>query len=233
MDKLTLNELIACIQRLLEVFMSALSTQEPTVRSPADPVAEMTMAASTEAASRALRAGARAPLFTLADASGNQVALENLLSEGPVVLHFSRGAWCSFGEEGFAEFAASYRDMNALGACAVSIAPPSQAAARNTPLPMRELRDPDMKIAQAYGLAFDLPAGLRPRYEALGYMPPSTRKAGTWLVPLPATYLLDRDGTIVLAFIDVDYRKHLDPRSLLTALRAVQARHATASHKPL
>jgi peroxiredoxin len=162
MDKLTLNELIACIQRLLEVFMSALSTQEPTVRSPADPVAEMTMAASTEAASRALRAGARAPLFTLADASGNQVALENLLSEGPVVLHFSRGAWCSFGEEGFAEFAASYRDINALGACAVSIAPPSQAAARNTPLPMRELRDPDMKIAQAYGLAFDLPAGLRP-----------------------------------------------------------------------
>jgi peroxiredoxin len=127
----------------------------------------------------------------------------------------------------------SYRDINALGACAVSIAPPSQAAARNTPLPMRELRDPDMKIAQAYGLAFDLPAGLRPRYEALGYMPPSTRKAGTWLVPLPATYLLDRDGTIVLAFIDVDYRKHLDPRSLLTALRAVQARHATASHKPL
>jgi peroxiredoxin len=213
--------------------MSALPTQENTALSPADSVAAMTMAASTEAASHALRAGARAPLFTLADASGNQVALENLLSKGPVVLHFSRGTWCSFGEEGFAEFAATYRDVSALGACAVSIAPPCNAAARSTPLPMRELQDPDMKIARAYGLAFELPAGLRPRYEALGYVPPSTRKAGTWLVPLPATYLLDRDGTVVLAFIDVDYRRHFDPRSLLTALRALQARRASAGHRML
>jgi len=213
--------------------MSALPTQENTSLSPADPVAEMTMAASTGAALRALRAGTRAPLFTLADASGNPVSLESLLSEGPVVLHFSRGAWCSFGEEGFAEFAATYRDVSALGVCAVWIAPPCKVAARDTPLPIRELQDIDMKVAQAYGLAFDVPVGLRPRYEALGYVPPSTRKAGTWLVPLPATYLLHRDGTVVLAFIDVDYRKHFDPRSLLTALRALQARHATAGHRTL
>jgi len=45
------------------------------------------------------------------------------------------------------------------------------------------------------------------------------------LVPLPATYLVDRDGIVALAFIDVDYRRHVEPSSLLTALTALQARH--------
>jgi peroxiredoxin len=193
-----------------------------------DADAELAMAAASKAASKALGAGARAPLFTLADTHGRPVALENLLSMGPVVLHFFRGAWCSFGEESLAEFATTYRDVVALGASAVAIAPSSLPAVTSDALPMRELQDIDMKVARAYGLAFDLPPGLRPRYEALGYAPPSTRKAHTWLAPIPATYLLDRDGIIALAFIDVDYRKRFEPRSLLSALKALQARHAGA-----
>ncbi len=211
------------------------ASRQPDVDADAD--AELAMAAASAAASRALGAGARAPLFTLADAHGRHVALEDLLSTGPVVLHFFRGTWCSFGEESLAEFATTYRDVVALGASAVAIAPPSRPAAQSGPLPMRELQDVGMKVARAYGLAFDLPPGLRPRYEALGYAPPSTRKARTWLVPLPATYLLDRDSTVAMAFIDVDYRKRCDPRSLLNALKALKARRSPAlidcTHGPI
>jgi peroxiredoxin len=209
--------------------MSAARTQESAASRQADTDAELVMAASSEAASRALRAGARAPLFTLADVTGRQVSLEDLLSEGPVVLHFFRGAWCSFGEQSLAEFATTYQDVVALGASAVAIAPPCKLATQSAPLPMRELQDTDMKVSRAYGLAFELPAGLRPGYEEGGYTPPSTRKAGSWLVPLPATYLLDRDGVVALAFIDVDYRNHFESGSLLTALKALQARHAARS----
>jgi peroxiredoxin len=129
------------------------------------------------------------------------------------------------------EFAATYQDVTALGASAVSISPASKADAQSGPLAMRELQDIDMKVARAYGLAFDLPAPIRPRYEGLGYAPPSTRNARAWLVPLPATYLLDRDGIVALAFIDVDYRKRFEPESLLTALRALQARHAALGRR--
>jgi peroxiredoxin len=209
--------------------MSATRTRESRTSHQADTDAELAMAASSEAASRALRAGARAPLFTLADAAGRQVSLEDLLSEGPVVLHFFRGAWCAFGEQSRAEFASAYHEVVGLGASAVAIAPPCELAQQNAPLPMRELRDTDMKVSRAYGLAFELPVGLRARYEELGYRPPSTRKAGSWLVPLPATYLLDRDGVVALTFIDVDYRNHFESRSLLTALKALQAKHATRS----
>lgn len=210
--------------------MSA-KTDEGAARWQSDADAELAMAAASGAASRALRAGARAPLFTLADAAGRRVALEDLLSAGPVVLHFSRGIWCSFGEQSMVEFAATYQDVTALGASAVSISPASKADAQSGPLAMRELQDIDMKVARAYGLAFDLPAPLRPRYEGSGYAPPSTRNARAWLVPLPATYLLDRDGIVALAFIDVDYRKRFEPESLLTALRALQARHAALGRR--
>ncbi|WP_158936902.1 peroxiredoxin-like family protein [Burkholderia sp. S171] len=208
--------------------MSVAQIQESTSSNQADADAELAVAASMGAASRALRAGARAPAFTLADASGRKVVLEELLHAGPVVLHFVRGPWCSFGEESLAEFATVYQKVVELGASAVAIAPfasPFKAPSASVPMSMRELQDIDMKVGRAYGLAFDLPAGLRPRYEALGYVPPPTGRAGTWLVPLPATYLVDRDGIIALAFIDVDYRRHVEPGSLLTALRALHARH--------
>lgn len=206
--------------------MPALNIEQTPADRQADADAELAMAAATEAASKALQAGARAPLFSLADTDGKSMALEDLLGAGPVVLHFFRGNWCAFGEQSLAEFATTYQDVLALGASAVAIAPPSMPATPDKPLPMRELCDIDMKVARAYGLAFELPGSLRPRYESLGYTPPAVRKAGSWLVPLPATYLLDRDGTVALAFIDVDYRKRLEPASLLTALQSLQARHA-------
>jgi len=212
--------------------MSTIEKGSSTTSRQSDADAELAMAAASKVAASALRAGARAPLFTLADASGRRIALEALLSTGPVVLHFFRGAWCSFGEHSVAEFASMHQDVVSLGGSAVAIAPPSKPTVPSRPVPMPELQDIDMKVARAYGLAFDLPAGLRPRYEALGYTPPSTKRAGTSLVPIPATYLLDRDGTVALAFIDVDYRKRFEPASLLSALKAVQARHAMLPRSP-
>jgi peroxiredoxin len=207
--------------------MSAAHSLDSAASRRKDADAELAMVAANEAASKALRAGARAPLFTLEDAAGQHVALEDLLREGPVVLHFFRGAWCTFGEQSLLEFASMHEKVVALGASAVAIAPAGNAAPPSQPLPMLELQDINMKVARAYGLAFDLPTALRPTYERLGYAPPSTRNASTWLVPLPATYLIDRDGIVALAFIDVDYRKRLEPESLLTALRALQTRRAT------
>ncbi|WP_158903816.1 peroxiredoxin-like family protein [Burkholderia sp. L27(2015)] len=212
--------------------MSTIEKGSSTASRQSDADAELAMAAASKAAASALRAGARAPLFTLADASGRRIALEALLSTGPVVLRFFRGAWCSFGEHSVAEFASMHQDVVSLGASAVAIAPPSKPTVPSDPVPMPELQDIGMKVARAYGLAFDLPVGLRPRYEALGYTPPSTKRAGTWLVPIPATYLLDRDGTVALAFIDVDYRKRFEAASLLSALKAVQARHAMLPRGP-
>ncbi|MDW3686863.1 redoxin domain-containing protein [Cupriavidus sp. CV2] len=203
--------------------MSAAGTDRAIVGSEADADAELVVAASSEAASQALRAGRRAPAFALPDSTGRMVVLDDLLRNGPVVLCFSRGAWCSFGEQSLIDFAATtYPEILALGANAVAIVPPCSHAAPAAPLPMAQLTDSNMSVFRAYGLTFQLPPGLRPRYKALGYTPPSTRKVDSWLVPLPAIYLVDRDGIVAFAFIDVDYRNQLDGESLLRGLKALQ-----------
>jgi peroxiredoxin len=233
MDKLVETRLAWMPSRKGEK-MFATHTEDGLGSAQADLDAELTMAAAAEAASNALRAGSRAPLFTLPDAAGERVSLEDLLSAGPVVLHFFRGDWCTFGEQSLADFASHHADVIALGASAVAIAPPGKPAhTHNAAGGLRQLLDDGMKLARAYGVAFELPVRLRGRYEELGYQAPSDSKANRWLVTVPATFLLDRDGRIAMAYVDVDYRKRLDTGSLLSALKALQTRHAaTRSANP-
>ncbi|WP_420991968.1 redoxin domain-containing protein [Cupriavidus sp. 30B13] len=190
----------------------------------ADHAAEVAMAAAAGAVPGALRAGARVPAFALPDTRGRLVSLDHPLGAGPVVLNFLRGTWCAFGEESLAQLAATHERVVAAGAAAFAIAPPGRLPSTGTSLPVPELVDADMKVARAFGLAFELPAELRRRYLELGYVPPRTRKADSFLVPIPATYLVDQEGVIVLAHIDADYRHHLGNETLLGALRALQAR---------
>ncbi|GAC1045426.1 hypothetical protein thsrh120_54310 [Rhizobium sp. No.120] len=49
-------------------------------------------------------------------------------------------------------------------------------------------------------------------------------KPGKWMIPVPATYVIDRLGKVVLAAIDIDYRNRLDPTELLSALRRLGSR---------
>ncbi len=194
---------------------------------PTNADAELAIAATKDAASLALHAGMKAPLFTLPDASGELVRLEDLLAAGPVVLHFVRGAWCTFSDQSLSDFATTQREVSELGAEAVAIAPALFGTSASLGLPIRELQDADMRVARQFGLGFTLPTGLRPRYESLGYVPPPARSPGEWLVPIPATYVLDRQGTVVLALVDADYRNPFDRDSLLTALKSMPAKRAT------
>ncbi len=79
-------------------------------------------------------------------------------------------------------------------------------------------------MAAAYGLTLILPDALKASYAKAGYTPPTTSEHGKWIVPMPATYVIDRDGRIALASIDIDYRRRLDPAWILSALRCLRKR---------
>lgn len=89
----------------------------------------------------------------------------------------------------------------------VAIAPPAsqEFVADAARLPFTTLIDDGMKVAVAYGVAYSLPAELRPIYLERGYAPPRKARAAELLVRIPATYLVSPNGTIVLGAIDVDY----------------------------
>jgi peroxiredoxin len=191
-----------------------------------DTLAEIAASAAAAAVPRALRAGDHAPLFTLFDKRGAKVSLSALMASGPVVLTFLRGDWCTYGDTQLTQFKTFHARAAELGATATSIAPPGRNEdSLPDSLSVPELVDVNLRVARAFGLAFELPEPLHRAYRDLGYVPPRT-KAGSFLVPIPATYLIDQEGVIVLAYVDVDYRNGLDFGSLLTGLQALRARSA-------
>jgi peroxiredoxin len=45
---------------------------------------------------------------------------------------------------------------------------------------------------------------------------------------LPATYVIDTDGTMALAHVDVDYRNRLEPPEIITALQALAKKRSSS-----
>jgi len=195
----------------------------------ANAAAQLAMTAASNGVTRALHAGARAPSFVLPDKRGAKVALDRLLDSGPVVIHFLRGSWCAFGEDSLAHFAAMHAHITLTGAKAVAISPPDASPREASRLPVTELVDRDLRTTRAFGLTFNLPEALRGRYLDLGYVPPKLRNAGSFPVPVQATYLINEAGVVVFAHVDFDYRNALDGESLLRVLHALRARRNTQS----
>jgi peroxiredoxin len=181
---------------------------------------------------RARRAGTSAPPFRLRDHGGRQVSLKALTAAGPAVVHFDRGAWCTYCQSSLFDLAAAHHDIRAAGARVAVIAPPPSpkflagARASAARLPFTTLIDDELRVAIAYGVTYCLPARLRASYLERGYVPPHDPKKGEWLIPIRATYLIGRDGTILLSAVDVDYRNGPHAEQIVAALRALR-RHGT------
>jgi peroxiredoxin len=74
-------------------------------------------------------------------------------------------------------------------------------------------------IARSYGLIYRVSSVTEALLRGFGVELPVVNAAGSWELPVPATYVIDIHGTIRRAFVDADYRKRLEPQDLLTELR--------------
>ena len=70
-----------------------------------------------------------------------------------------------------------------------------------------------------HDLAFDLADELRPIYTRLGHALPDINGVDDWVLPLPATFVIAQNGTVALAFVEVDYRTRLEPAEIIATLR--------------
>lgn len=186
-----------------------------------------TALAATGIEQRAITTGDRAPDFRLPDARGGCVRLQDLLAKGPVVVSFYRGGWCPYCNLELRALQMALPEIKRLGAEVVAISPQtpdeSLSTAEKDELAFAVLSDVGSNTAKAYGIAFDLAEELRPIYARLGHALPDKNGDESWVLPIPATYVVDMDGKVALAFVDIDYRKRLEPAEILSALQAMTA----------
>jgi peroxiredoxin len=186
--------------------------------------ADMELAASG-IARRALKAGDRAPDFRLPDARGGYVRSRDMLTTGAVVLSFYRGGWCPYCNLELRALQKALPEITLLGAKLVAVSPQtpdeSLSTAEKSELTFPVLSDLGSATAKSFGIAYDLAEELRPIYARLGHALPEKNGDESWLLPIPVTYVIDRDGTIALGFVDVDYRNRLEPAEVLAALQSL------------
>jgi peroxiredoxin len=170
---------------------------------------------------QALKAGEKAPLFRLRSDTGDFVALSDALGRGPVVVSFFRGGWCPFCRLELQALAEAHPEIKRLGATVIGLSPLPNAESYSSFL---ILTDTGCRIAARYRIAFAVAPRFRPAYLALGY--PGSLKKGPprWVLPLPATYVIDRNGIIVLSYVDADYSTRLEPAEIAVALAHLRGR---------
>ncbi|HKJ71719.1 MAG TPA: peroxiredoxin-like family protein [Gammaproteobacteria bacterium] len=176
-----------------------------------------------------LEVGARAPDFTLPNAFGQPVSLADRLAQGPVVLTFYRGAWCPYCNLELRALKESLPAFREQGAQLIAVSPQkpgkSLAQVKEDGLPFEVLSDLDNRVMRAYNLFFRVPEGMVRVYrDRLGLDLADYNGDGRYVLPVPATFVIDREGIIRAAFARVDYKKRMEPAAILEALRHLPER---------
>jgi peroxiredoxin len=171
----------------------------------------------------ALRVGDRAPGFRLADARGGDVALDDLLARGPVVLVFYRGGWCPYCNLQLAAFQSAMADIRAAGAELVAVSPqtPDQSltVAERHALEFPVLSDVGNAVARDYGLVFTQSEASTVASRQLGIELVDFNGDDSNTLPAASTFVISDAGVIRFASVSGDYRWRVGPEEVLAALR--------------
>ena len=168
--------------------------------------------------------GERLPDFLMTDSDGQLVDLASLLRKGPLVVSFNRGPWCDYCGLELHALARAYPDIVAAGGEVVSIVPETAQYARalqqGRGLPFRVLTDLDLAYAFSLGLVFWVGDKIKETYRQFGIDLERFQGNGGWLLPIPATLVVGRDGRVKARFVDPDFRRRLGIEPILRALAA-------------
>ena len=171
---------------------------------------------------RILPVGAQAPAFGLKDANNKLVRSEDMLSLGPLVIKFFRGRWCPYCMTELETWRDLYGRLRERGALMVAIGPQTERQsdfmAGQHGLPFPVLFDPGNKVAEQFGLVYNVPDYHRTHYRSILVNIPFVNGDDTWRLPLPATYVIAKNRKVVFAEAHADFRVRPEPEEAMRAL---------------
>ena len=188
----------------------------------AQAVADLRQQVLTE---RAIAVGAPAPSFNSTDHNGKGVSSAELLSNGPLVICFFRGRWDPFCVGQLEAMNLVLSDIQKSHVSLVAISPQTvhQSFLMHDQHKIRFslLSDEANKIARGFGLVYTVPEYQQALYRRAFVNLPFANGDDSWTLPIPATYILDRSGTVRYRWASEDYTERPEPVDIVEKLRTL------------
>ncbi|HJT72071.1 MAG TPA: peroxiredoxin-like family protein [Terriglobales bacterium] len=174
---------------------------------------------SSGVSSRVLKIGSKAPDFELPDQNRNLVHSSELLKDRRHVICFFRGRWCPFCVGQLEAMNAIYPDLQKADAALVAISPQTvhqsflMADQHHLRFPL--LSDTGNQVARQFGVVYRVPEYQQEIYERAFVNLAFINGDTSWELPIPATYVVDRDSTVLYAYANPDYTERPEPGAIL------------------
>ena len=170
----------------------------------------------------------KAPDFKSKDQNGNEIVLKDLRKKGPVVLVFYRGYWCPYCNKELQRLEDSLLLIADKGAQLIAITPEKKEDVAKTIEQTKAtypiITDEEMKIMKAYDVAYPVDDKTVGRYKmaSIDLAANNGQKPGSVYLPIPAVYIINKDGEISYRFFDADYKKRPSVKDLLENLNGLK-----------
>jgi peroxiredoxin len=214
------RDLDVSLQEQLRTFAQTVRRERPEFAAAVDRLVERLRRYG--AGESAPQIGEPMPPFVLPDHTSQMVSLEDLLDRGPAAVTFHRGHWCPYCRININALAQAHKEIAADGGQIVAIMPDRQKfvaelkTQSNVPFPI--LTDMDNGYALSLNLAIWVGQEVQKMMESFRDLP-TFQGNSSWMLPIPATFVVGRDGLIRARFIDPDYRKRMMIVDMIAALQ--------------
>ena len=214
------RDLDVSLQEQLRAFAGTVKRERPEFAAAVDRLIQRLR--QYGAGESAPQIGEPIPPFVLPDDAGQMVSLDELLNRGPVAVTFHRGHWCPYCRININALVQAHRELPASGGQIVAIMPDLQKfvaelkAQSNVPFPI--LTDMDNGYALSLNLTIWVGAEVQKMMEGRRDLP-TFQGNSSWMLPIPATFVVGRDGLVRARFIDPDYRNRMMISDMLDAMR--------------
>ncbi len=169
-----------------------------------------------------LKVGDTAPDFTAKDQEGKTVNLNETLRKGPVVILFYRGQWCPFCNKQLSYLSDSLSVITNKGATILAITPETAANVKKTIEKTKAtfpvIEDDGLAIMKSYKVNFVVDEKTVTKYKGYGIDFEKANGRNGANLPVPATYIIGKDGKIKYVFFNTDYRKRASVKDILDNL---------------
>jgi peroxiredoxin len=166
------------------------------------------------------------PSFHLPDEAGCIVSLDQLLTKSPVAVTFHRGHWCPYCRLNTLALAQAQKEIESEGGKIVAIMPDRQQFTEEFKTESKArfpiLMDMDNGYALSLNLVIWVGAELERMISAAGWDIPNYQGNASWMLPIPATFVVGQDGEVKARFVDPDYRKRMAIEDMIAALRSAR-----------